>query len=271
MTNSFFHLKAIEDEKGEYIDGIVKDVNYAGAELLDTTKEELIDKKLSEIYKDFNIYRDEILQMLKRVKESKSECIAKEISVFKEKWGVISVYSLRKGYFSIIVNNVTEIKKYAEKMSYMASFDNLTGLSNRHNLIEYLNSMVSKEEEFSVYFLDLDNFKSINDTLGHSTGDEVLKIISNKLKNIYSEEINIGRLGGDEFIIVRKGKNIYDEIKKFSLSISKMLNETIKINRFSFNTEASIGVSYYPQHATDAETLLKYADISMYEGKSRRK
>lgn len=267
MTNSFFHLKAIEDEKGEYIDGIVKDVNYAGAELLDTTKEELIDKKLSEIYKDFNIYRDEILQMLKRVKESKSECIAKEISVFKEKWGVISVYSLRKGYFSIIVNNVTEIKKYAEKMSYMASFDNLTGLSNRHNLIEYLNSMVSKEEEFSVYFLDLDNFKSINDTLGHSTGDEVLKIISNKLKNIYSEEINIGRLGGDEFIIVRKGKNIYDEIKKFSLSISKMLNETIKINRFSFNTEASIGVSYYPQHATDAETLLKYADISMYEGK----
>ncbi|NLZ33371.1 MAG: EAL domain-containing protein, partial [Clostridiales bacterium] len=71
----------------------------------------------------------------------------------------------------------------------------------------------------------------------------------------------------DEFIVVRKGKNIDEEIEKFSLSISRMLNETIKINRYSFNTEASIGISYYPQHATDAETLLKYADISMYEGK----
>lgn len=267
MTNSFFHLKAIEDENGEYIDGIIKDVNYAAEELLDTTKEELINKKLSEVYKDYHVYKEKILEILKRVKESKSECIAKEISIIKEKWGVISVYSLREGYFSIIVNNVTEIKKYAEKMSYIATFDNLTGLLNRHNLIEYLNKLVSEKEEFSVYFLDLDNFKSINDTLGHSTGDEVLKIISNKLKNIYSEEISVGRLGGDEFIIVRKGKNIYEDIEKFSLSLSKMLSGTIKINRYSFNTEASIGVSFYPQHAIDAETLLKYADISMYEGK----
>ena len=80
-------------------DGIIKDVNYAGAELLDTTKEELIDKKLSEIYKDFNIYRDEILQMLKRVKESKSECIAKEISVFKEKMGSNICIFFKKGLF----------------------------------------------------------------------------------------------------------------------------------------------------------------------------
>ncbi|MDI9218716.1 PAS domain S-box protein [Clostridium tertium] len=126
MSNSFFHLKAIENNEGEYIDGIIIDVNFAGAELLGLTQEEVINNKLSDIYINFSRYRNQILEILTRIKDSKSECIAQEINIVDDKWGVVSVYSLNKGYFSIIVNDVTEIKKYAEDMTYLANYDTLT-------------------------------------------------------------------------------------------------------------------------------------------------
>lgn len=267
MSNSFFQLKAIENEEGNCIDGIIIDANLAALELLDVTREEIINKRFSDIYINFERDKNLIYPIFNRIEKSKSECISKEINITKDKWGMVSIYAIKKGYFSIIVNNVTEIKKYAESMSYIANYDTLTNLLNRHNLLEYLIDLVRNKEEFSVFFIDLDNFKNINDTLGHDTGDKVLKIISNKLKNLYSDVINVGRLGGDEFIIVRKGKNDIYKIKELAIDILGILNENFRINKYNFNIEASIGISFYPQHADDVFTLLKYADIAMYEGK----
>lgn len=269
MSNSFFQLKAIENEEGEYIDGIVIDANLAALELLDMTREEIINKKFSDIYINFERYKKFIYIIFNRIEKSKSECISKEINITKDKWGMVSIYAIKKGYFSIIVNDVTEIKEYAESMTYIANYDTLTNLLNRHNLLEYLIDLVENKEEFSVFFIDLDNFKNINDTLGHDTGDKVLKVISNKLRNLYSEIINVGRLGGDEFIIVRKGKNDIYAIQELAINILRILNENFRINKYNFNIEASIGVSYYPQHAKDVFTLLKYADIAMYDGKKK--
>jgi diguanylate cyclase (GGDEF)-like protein/PAS domain S-box-containing protein len=267
MSNSFFHLKAIVDDDGEYIDGIIIDVNLAGVELLGLSKKEIINNKFSEVYKNFSRYKMQILQILKRTKESKSECVAKEINIGNDKWGVVSIYSLKKGYFSIIINNVTEIKKYAEDMTYLANYDTLTNLLNRHNLLEYLIELVSQEEEFSIYFIDLDNFKNINDTLGHNTGDEVLRIAADRLTELYSDNIKVGRLGGDEFIIVKKGQNDINNIENLARNTLDLLNKPFQFSRYSFNLKASIGISNYPNHAKDVFTLLKYADISMYEGK----
>ncbi|WP_411168739.1 EAL domain-containing protein [Clostridium sp. MB05] len=267
MSNSFFHLKAIVDDDGEYIDGIIVDVNLAGVELLGLSKKEIINNKFSEVYKNFSRYKMQILQILKRTKESKSECVAKEINIGNDKWGVVSIYSLKKGYFSIIINNVTEIKKYAEDMTYLANYDTLTNLLNRHNLLEYLIELVSQEEEFSIYFIDLDNFKNINDTLGHNTGDEVLRIAADRLTELYSDNIKVGRLGGDEFIIVKKGQNDINNIENLARNTLDLLNKPFQFSRYSFNLKASIGISNYPNHAKDVFTLLKYADISMYEGK----
>ena len=126
MSNSFFHLKAIMNNEGEYIDGVIIDVNFAGTELLGLSQEDIINNKLSDIYQNFSRDKDKILEILTRIKDSKSECIAQEINIVDDKWGVVSVYSLNKGYFSIIVNDVTEIKKYAEDMTYLANYDTLT-------------------------------------------------------------------------------------------------------------------------------------------------
>lgn len=267
MSNSFFHFKAIVDEEGEYIDGIVIDVNLAGTELLEVSREELINSRFSDIYQNFSRDKGKILKLLKKIKESKSECIAQEINIVHDKWGLVSIYSLKEGYFSIIVNDVTEIKKYSEDMTYLANYDTLTNLLNRHNLLEYLIELVSRDEHFSIYFIDLDDFKNINDTLGHNTGDEVLRVAADRLTELYSDEITVGRLGGDEFIVVKKGEDNINRIEDLAKDILKVLNRSFQLSRYNFNLRASIGISYYPNHAEDVFTLLKYADISMYEGK----
>ncbi|WP_257445151.1 bifunctional diguanylate cyclase/phosphodiesterase [Clostridium mucosae] len=269
MSNSFFHLKAIENNEGEYIDGIIIDVNFAGAELLGLTQEEIINNKLSDIYINFSRYRNQILEILTRIKNSKSECIAQEINIIDDKWGVVSIYSLNEGYFSIIVNDVTEIKKYAEDMTYLANYDTLTNLLNRHNLLEYLIELISRDEKFSIYFIDLDDFKNINDTLGHNTGDEVLRVVADRLTELCSDDITVGRLGGDEFIVVKRGESDLDNINDIAKGILKLLKKSIQFSRYNFSLKASIGISCYPDHAEDVFTLLKYADISMYEAKQR--
>jgi len=267
MSNSFFHLKAIMNNEGEYIDGVIIDVNFAGTELLGLSQEDIINNKLSDIYQNFSRDKDKILEILTRIKDSKSECIAQEINIVDDKWGVVSVYSLNKGYFSIIVNDVTEIKKYAEDMTYLANYDTLTNLLNRHNLLEYLIELISRDEKFSIYFIDLDDFKNINDTLGHNTGDEILRVVADRLTDLYSDDITVGRLGGDEFILVKRGESDLDNIKDIAEETLKLLNKNIQFSRYNFSLKASIGISYYPDHAEDVFTLLKYADISMYEGK----
>ncbi|WP_291651425.1 bifunctional diguanylate cyclase/phosphodiesterase [Clostridium sp.] len=267
MSNSFFHLKAIMNNEGEYIDGVIIDVNFAGAELLGLSQEEIINNKLSDIYQNFSVYGKKILEILARIKDSKSECIAQEINIVDDKWGVVSIYSLNEGYFSIIVNDVTEIKKYAENMTYLANYDTLTNLLNRHNLLQYLIKLISRDEKFSIYFIDLDDFKKINDTLGHNTGDEILRVIAARLTELYADDITIGRLGGDEFIVVKRGESDLYSINNLSKDILRLLNKNIQFNRYNFTLKASIGISSYPDHAEDVFTLLKYADISMYQGK----
>ena len=267
MSTSFFHLKAIMNNEGEYIDGVIIDVNFAGTELLGLSQEDIINNKLSDIYQNFSRDKDKILEILTRIKDSKSECIAQEINIVDDKWGVVSVYSLNKGYFSIIVNDVTEIKKYAEDMTYLANYDTLTNLLNRHNLLEYLIELISRDEKFSIYFIDLDDFKNINDTLGHNTGDEILRVIADRLTDLYSDDITVGRLGGDEFIVVKRGESDLDNIKDIAEETLKLLNKNIQFSRYNFSLKASIGISCYPDHAEDVFTLLKYADISMYKGK----
>ncbi|MDU2157072.1 MAG: sensor domain-containing diguanylate cyclase, partial [Clostridium sp.] len=238
MSNSFFHLKAIMNNEGEYIDGVIIDVNFAGTELLGLSQEDIINNKLSDIYQNFSRDKDKILEILTRIKDSKSECIAQEINIVDDKWGVVSVYSLNKGYFSIIVNDVTEIKKYAEDMTYLANYDTLTNLLNRHNLLEYLIELISRDEKFSIYFIDLDDFKNINDTLGHNTGDEILRVVADRLTDLYSDDITVGRLGGDEFIVVKRGESDLDNIKDIAEETLKLLNKNIQFSRYNFSLKA---------------------------------
>jgi len=150
-----------------------------------------------------------------------------------------------------------------DDITYITNYDKLTGLLNRNSIMEYINKLIIENKEFSVYSIDLDNFKNINETLGYKSGDQVLRIIGSKLKLFNEDGTKIGRISGDEFILVKEEENSEIKSKYFIERIFNILSETYKFNVYSFNINLSVGVSYYPKHSNDPSTLIKYSSISM--------
>lgn len=167
--------------------------------------------------------------------------------------------------------DVTERRESEEVMRKMAYYDNLTELPNRvmfNNMLEK-EFAISKENNrnLAVAFIDLDNFKSINDSLGHSTGDELLVIMADIIKSCLRDEDVVARLGGDEFICMLpniKDKNTVVEI------VSNMLNRLKKpliLDQYEHYATASIGIAMYPEDGQNTKELLNNADIAMYSAK----
>ncbi|MGL5086462.1 MAG: putative bifunctional diguanylate cyclase/phosphodiesterase, partial [Clostridium sp.] len=170
---------------------------------------------------------------------------------------------------TIDINNMfSRLKNYADNLEYVGSHDLLTSLINRNKLTECICKLREKNEEFSIFFIDLDNFKKINDTLGHNVGDQLLCQVANELVKIINDDsIIVSRIGGDEFIIVRKGVNNKEDIKELANQVLTKLNRVYVINNYSYEIKASMGISFYPQHCEDEVNLLQYADIAMYNSK----
>jgi len=175
-----------------------------------------------------------------------------------------------------IVEDYTEKKKSAELIRYQASYDHLTGLSNRRLLIEQLReelSRASRHEHYgAILFIDLDNFKTINDSLGHSMGDELLKVISKRITDNLRKEDTAARMGGDEFVIIATelgqatGVAAY-RAKGIAEKIMVLLSTPCRVKGHNLSVTASIGVSLFPEHGKTADDILKQADSAMYRAK----
>ncbi|AKA67627.1 diguanylate cyclase domain-containing protein [Clostridium scatologenes] len=169
---------------------------------------------------------------------------------------------------------IVERKKAEKLLEEMANHDNLTGLPNRKLFYNQLkNSLRSaKENKFSlaILFIDLDGFKMINDTLGHGSGDMVLKIISERLLKVVTKYDIVSRFGGDEFIILIKIQHI-DHIRDVCKNIINEVNKKIVLGENNGYVSASIGVSIFPGHGDNMEELIKKADDAMYIAKKSGK
>lgn len=167
------------------------------------------------------------------------------------------------------------LKENEEKIKRLAYYDSLTGLSNREKIIEALTVAIqntdAEQQGGAVIFIDLDNFKTINDTMGHTIGDKVLVEIAGRFDNSSGYDKNVARIGGDEFIILVKGITSPEAVTDISGSLIKTLNEPVIIDSICFNLTASIGVALFPLHGTTAEEILKKADLAMYRAKANGK
>ncbi|MDF1882222.1 EAL domain-containing protein [Sulfurimonas sp. MAG313] len=172
-----------------------------------------------------------------------------------------------------IENSVREDTQ--KRLYYLANYDPLTGLSNRHMFKENLKDSIklSKEKESSIalLFLDLDNFKIINDTLGHAMGDKLLIAVSSRLKSLLNDKSSIARLGGDEFVIIMNEINDNEEVSSLAHNIIKLLEKPFSFNEHEMFIGTSIGISLYPSDTIETETLLSYADTAMYIAKDKGK
>lgn len=170
-----------------------------------------------------------------------------------------------------MVDSFSRLENEKKEFFLMARTDSLSGLANRNSLQEFLDRLIPtakrKKEEFAFLFLDLDHFKTINDSLGHNIGDELLQKISGILKKVLRPNDFIARVGGDEFVLIIQDFKSNLELTNIIKRVQKQLSKPWVIQTHPVETTCSIGIAIFPQDGKDQISLMKSADIAMYEAK----
>ncbi len=192
------------------------------------------------------------------------------------KWVLIKGKSIINddGIVTRVAGSLTDIndrKLAEEKIHQMAYYDNLTGLPNRTLLLDRFSiasaNALRKKRMVAIYFLDLDNFKTINDTLGHVYGDELISEVGKYLKDQMRRGDTIARLGGDEFIIMQPNIREVGEVTRMASRLLDSFKQPWMLQGREFYVTASIGITFFPDDGQEMQTLMKHADTAMYRAK----
>ena len=275
----YIHDSVISTDKN----GLITNWNKGSTTLFNYAQEEILGKSIATIYSDNNEYTfEELFFLLNNQEKLDIEAYMQKkdtlkilcdisLSVSKDEAGNIDGYI---GYIQVITaQKKTEklLQQQTDLLQKQAHYDILTGLANRtlfkDRLDQTIISSKRNHDKFALLFIDLDQFKQINDSLGHHVGDEVLVEAASRLNSVIREEDTLSRLGGDEFTIILKALKNMQSIATVAKKIIDVMKEPIEINNQNLYITASIGVSVYPQDATTAPNLIKYADVAMYKAK----
>ncbi len=176
-------------------------------------------------------------------------------------------------HFIAIKRNITEKKNYEEKLDHLAHHDSLTGLPNRLLFSNCLNMRIAQarrlKNRLAVMFIDLDRFKIINDTLGHNLGDSMILSVAKRLQSSIGENDILARMGGDEFTVILTDIESANDALECASRIQESLTQSVEIAGRDVYTTVSMGISIYPDHGTDVETLVKNADAAMFKAKEQ--
>ena len=168
---------------------------------------------------------------------------------------------------------VEERREAERKLDELAYYDSLTGLPNRISLLEYLKVAIGrarrKKNKMAVLFIDIDRFKTVNDTLGHDAGDQLIAEIAKRLQTCLRDEDSIHRFGGDEFVAILQDITDLSDINYVTKRMLNCLNQPVKINSTEIFSSVCVGISLYPDDDSKTDNLLKYADAAMYHAKDQ--
>ncbi|WP_460118691.1 bifunctional diguanylate cyclase/phosphodiesterase [Pseudomonas sp. H3_G09] len=177
------------------------------------------------------------------------------------------------GYRGTASDITDEVAAHAQ-IQHLSMHDALTGLPNRNKLARYLDEVLLLKEHappLSLLMIDLDNFKPINDSLGHPAGDAVLQEVATRLRECTREHDLVARLGGDEFVVVLNGMDSHNEIDKFCTRLIGSLHQPINYEQHPLHIGASVGIALSRRHGFVVSDLIRYADIALYQAKSEGK
>jgi len=266
--NSEIFIKNID---GEYIavnDNFLAEAHKKSSEIIGKVDTEIYSEDKAEIYRqsDFTCL-------------AADHAITTEDVVFKQN---------RKRYYSTvkfplidhegepyaicgISTDITDKKLAEQKIIQQAHFDTLTQLPNRFLSLDRLEQMLNEaqrnNEKVAILFLDLDDFKKINDSLGHEVGDKLLVESAKRLNGLIRKEDTVGRLGGDEFIVILRGENNNIDAQPVATALLKKFREPFNIDKRELILTSSIGIAIYPDDANSVSALLRNADTAMYQAK----
>lgn len=241
--------------------GKVKFLNQAAADLLGYSRAELDDREFG-----FPVASGETTELNIIRKDLKNK--VSEMRVAEADWKGERV-------FVVSLRDITERKEIERHMQYLASHDQLTELPNRYLLNDRLVQMLKlagrNEEKLAVLFVDLDGFKFVNDTWGHSAGDEVLVETAERLKSSARASDTVGRVGGDEFVVALHNPGDREDIVRFAEKMLGKIASPYKIDGTDYRLGCSIGISIFPEDGGEPGELVKNADIAMYRVKQSGK
>jgi diguanylate cyclase (GGDEF)-like protein len=172
----------------------------------------------------------------------------------------------------VILEDVTERKRAQERITHLAKFDELTGLANRTQFRERINAMLAtvheRQNHVTIHLIDLDRFKSINDTLGHPIGDKLLREVALRLSTVIGPGDMITRFGGDEFVVLQAVTKRREDAEWLAQRLARTLKEPFEIDGHRMDIGASIGIAMAPVDGVNADELLKKADMALYAAKN---
>lgn len=255
----------------------ILDVNEAFTEITGYTREEAVGKKPSilrsgrhepSFYSEMNRLLDTIGtwrgEIWNRKKSGEEYAGFLRIDAVKDSNGVVES-------FIGITSDITEDKKQQEQLQHLANYDPLTNLPNRHLFMTLAEQMLAftkrKGSKAVIAFLDLDGFKEVNDSHGHSMGDRVLKKVGGRLEQQMRQSDTIARIGGDEFVIFLADIQNREDTHALLERILSVLKEPIVIEGLTLRVGASIGATFYPDDENDIDMLIRHADAAMYRSK----
>lgn len=185
----------------------------------------------------------------------------------------VPVYSKEEKLLGVlgIAKDITEQKKAEQQIEFLANYDTLTELPNYTLVADRMRQAISYAQhnatKIAMLFVDVDDFKAINDSLGHRTGDEIIRSIGKKIKKCLRATDTVSRQGGDEFLILLTDIQSAQNVSAIADKLTAELNRSFRINSHAFSITISIGIALYPNDGEDFETLLQKADIAMYKAK----
>ncbi|SHI56016.1 PAS domain S-box-containing protein/diguanylate cyclase (GGDEF) domain-containing protein [Malonomonas rubra DSM 5091] len=262
--------RLIYDVRGLPCDYEFLDVNSSCERILGLSRDQLVGKNASEIFPLINGKPPAIKQFQEACECGKSASFEMEEPESKRTFR-ISVAPSTGGYFASIFEDITQHKQDEEKIERLAYFDSLTGLPNRVLMYDRLEQMVARAKrsgsKICLLFFDLDHFKRVNDTFGHDTGDKMLQIVADRLRELLRHCDSICRLGGDEFVVLIDEINDREDAALIACKILEGLSKPIILKGKELYTSTSIGISMFPEDGDESETLIKNADTAMYMAK----
>lgn len=174
-------------------------------------------------------------------------------------------------YLVNVVDDVTERRRADEKIAHLAHYDALTDLPNRVLFREQIERELQRARrggQFALLYIDIDEFKGINDSLGHHVGDELLKAVAGRIRGCIGENDLIARLGGDEFAVIQTAVDSAADVVEFVTRIHEAIRQPYQCLGHHLSTDASIGIALAPQDGTEMDQLIKHADLAMYGAKA---
>jgi diguanylate cyclase (GGDEF)-like protein/PAS domain S-box-containing protein len=261
----------VHDEEGNIIY-----INDVAAKRLEWPIQKLIGKNLREFVKSENA---DLLSEHVRTARITGSCSFETTYISQTGKRIISEVNERpieiegKSAILSVARDITERKRTEQQLAYIATHDSLTGLPNRVLFSDRLTLALAQaqrnQQKLAVLVLDLDRFKDINDTLGHSVGDQLLRVTSKRLKGLLRKSDTLARMGGDEFLLLVPGLTQREHAIEVARKILGSFQEPFLVEDHKLRTTTSIGITIYPDDGTDADTLLKNADIAMYTAKRK--